>query len=120
MAVLRKQSRLAKCCHYCRIVTTFLFSHVGLCALVLAYAFGGAFTFHYLEHTYEEEVRNKAKAKRDALVAALWVLTENQTVLVYDTWTSKARQHLEEFENMILKAVKNDGYDGECTWRSRG
>jgi len=113
MAVLRQKTRLAKCIYYSRIVTTFLFSHVGLCALVLAYAFGGAFTFHYLEHNNEELVRNNTKAKCDELVAALWDLTENQTVLVYDTWTDGARKHLVEFERLLLHAVQNEGYDGE-------
>lgn len=107
------KTKLAKCCRYCRIITTFLFSHVGLCALVLAYAFAGAFTFHYLEAGYEEEVRNRTNAKRLELVEALWRLTENQTVLVYDTWISGARNELLNFEADVIRAVKNDGFDGQ-------
>ncbi|KAI1291749.1 hypothetical protein HDE_07399 [Halotydeus destructor] len=111
MAVAKPKTRFAKCCHYCRIVTTFLFSHVGLCALVLAYAFGGAFTFQYLEHGFEETIRNNSRDKRSELVDALWTLTDNQTVLVRDAWIAEARLKLDDFEEYILNAVKKDGYD---------
>src|SRR5689334_14474058 len=113
MAIVRQKSKLGTAVHYCRIVTTFLFSHIGLCALVLGYAFLGAFTFHYLEHANEEMVRNNTKLKREELVARLWDLTENQSVLVYDSWTDEAREHLHEFEDYVMRAVKNEGFDGE-------
>lgn len=108
----RSQTKLAKCCRYCRIVTTFFFSHVGLCALVLGYAFGGAFTFHFLESTNEERVRNETRARRLQLVQSLWQLTENQSVLKYDEWIAGARHELMAFEEHIIRAVKNDGFDG--------
>lgn len=113
MPSARPQTKLAKCCHYCRTVTTFLFSHIGLFALVLAYAFLGAFTFHYLESNNEEQVRNRTTEQRHELVESLWKLTENQTILVYEDWIEDARSQLIHFEEEIIRAVKHDGFDGK-------
>lgn len=109
----RPQTKLAKCCHYCRSVTTFLFSHIGLFALVLAYAFLGAFAFHYLESHNEQVVRNRTREHRLDLVESLWRLTDNQTVLVYEEWIEDVRGQLIHFEEEIIRAVKHDGFDGK-------
>lgn len=41
-----------KCRYYCKKFIAFLFSHIGLCGLVVAYVILGAITFSYLEVRY--------------------------------------------------------------------
>ena len=38
-----------KCKYYCKKFIAFLFSHIGLCGLVVAYVILGAIAFSYLE-----------------------------------------------------------------------
>lgn len=47
------RSRTSKCKSCCKKFTAFLFSHVGLCALLVGYAIGGAFVFRALEAPHE-------------------------------------------------------------------
>ena len=52
-----------------------LFSHVGLCALVVAYAIMGAFIFMALEQGKELETREKVKAFREDTLNDLYNIT---------------------------------------------
>ena len=115
MAARVPKTRLGRCCRYCGIAVSFLISQFGLCALVLAYAVGGAFMFSYLESPHEQLVSNDTRAKRQQFLSILWqltALTENKTVLSYDDWIATAQSELVNFENEIIRAVKYDGYNG--------
>lgn len=87
-------SRLGQCCRCCGITVSFLISHIGLCALVLAYAFAGAFLFHYLESPHEQLIRNDTRVKRQQLLSVLWKLNGNNSHLVYEEWILKAQAEL--------------------------
>lgn len=106
------QSKCAKCCYYCRIITTFIFSHVGLCALVFAYSFLGAFTFEWLEAHNELRKRKEMYAVRLKVIERLWQMTENSSVLMQNDWSLKAREELFSFEEKLIWAVRKEGYDG--------
>ncbi|XP_054711246.1 TWiK family of potassium channels protein 18-like [Uloborus diversus] len=106
-------SRCSKCRRYCRRVTTFLFSHVGLCGLVVGYSIVGAFTFEALEAGYELEKRRTMLRERETLVSDLWMLTAGSSVLSEINWTSMAIETLQDFETTLVKAVRKEGYDGK-------
>ena len=56
-----------------------LFSHVGLCALVVAYAIMGAFIFMALERSKEFETRGKVKEFRDHTLDQLYNITGKES-----------------------------------------
>lgn len=106
-------SRIAKCRYYLRIFLTHLFSQVGLCALVVGYAVVGALTFEYLEATYELSQRSSIQEHREECLRDLWIITETANVLHETNWTIQVRSRLRSFEQEVVKAVKNEGYDGK-------
>ncbi|CAM4767547.1 unnamed protein product, partial [Rotaria magnacalcarata] len=60
-----QMERLERCKNCCKSFTTFIFSRVGLCLLVVAYAFGGGVIFQFLEATEEDNV-NKVQQHLNA------------------------------------------------------
>lgn len=111
-AINRHQSRCAKYCYYFRMIATFLFSHIGLCALVFGYSIIGAFTFKALEAPNERNNRLKMIQERNNVVEALWIITQNSSVLVQREWSKEASLQLNKFEEKLVNAVRQDGYDG--------
>ncbi|XP_076363491.1 potassium channel subfamily K member 18-like [Tachypleus tridentatus] len=108
-----EQSRCAKCCYYCRASTTFLFSHIGLCGLVVGYTIMGAFTFEALEAYNERAKREEMRTERKAVVEALWDITAESNVLHEINWTERAAATLRNFEVTLVRAVRKEGYDGK-------
>ncbi|XP_076340207.1 potassium channel subfamily K member 18-like [Tachypleus tridentatus] len=111
---MREESpRCAKCLYYCRAGTTFLFSHIGLCGLVVGYTIMGAFTFEALEAYNERAKREEMQNERTAIVEALWDITAKSSVLHEVNWTQLAAATLRNFEVTIVQAVRKEGYDGK-------
>ncbi|GFQ73494.1 uncharacterized protein TNCT_666391 [Trichonephila clavata] len=106
-------SKCSKCRRYCRLVTTFLFSHIGLCGLVVGYSLVGAFTFEALEAGYEQTKRQIMLKERENVVTGLWSLTTMSNVLSERNWTALATETLQEFEVVLVRAVRKEGYDGK-------
>ena len=52
-----------------------LFSHVGLCGLVVGYSIIGAFIFKYLEEGNEKEIREKGGSTRKETLDELYNIT---------------------------------------------
>ena len=52
-----------------------LFSHIGLCGLVMGYSIMGAFIFSYLEAGNEKEIRNKVGSTRNQTLDQLYNIT---------------------------------------------
>lgn len=113
MAESRNTSKLAKCRYYGRIFITHLFSHVGLCGLVVGYAIVGAFTFESLEAPNELNQRSTIQTHRKECLMDLWNITLNLNVLYEDNWTTLIGARLKLFEQEVVNAVKNEGYDGK-------
>lgn len=61
-STLRERKR--KCVQYCKKFIAFLFSHVGLCSLVVAYTILGGFIFQALENKAESTVRSTIRVSR--------------------------------------------------------
>ncbi|OQR71577.1 potassium channel subfamily K member 18-like [Tropilaelaps mercedesae] len=100
--------RGAQCC---RRFTAFLFSHVGLCALVVGYAVLGAFTFRALEAQHEVQRADEVQRLRDVTVDSLWEITNRYNVLYRENWTVEVGREMADFQRGLIEAVK-DGYDG--------
>ncbi|XP_013793352.1 uncharacterized protein LOC106477314 [Limulus polyphemus] len=108
-----ERTRCAKCRYYCRAGTTFLFSHIGLCGLVVGYTIMGAFTFEALEAYNERAKREEMRTERTAVVEALWDITVESSVLHEINWTERAAATLRNFEVTLVRAVRKEGYDGK-------
>lgn len=106
-------TKCGKCCYYCRQVTTFLFSHIGLCTLLLGYALMGAFTFQALEYQHEQEQRLDMIRTQSQLIIELSNMTNHSMFLNREHWIRNATNILNVFEKKFLHAVKFKGYDGE-------
>jgi len=67
----RQRQRIVSCC---KQMAAFLFSHVGLAAMVVAYSIMGGFLFQALEAPAEHQVRLKVVRCRDEKIDEIWVL----------------------------------------------
>ena len=114
-SAISSMTRCGKCCYYCRQVTTFLFSHIGLCALLLGYALIGAFTFQAIESQNERDQRFEMLRTRNEMILQLSNMTNHSIILNRENWTHNAEEILRQFELKLLNAVKKRGYDGEYT-----
>ncbi|XP_013787082.1 TWiK family of potassium channels protein 18-like [Limulus polyphemus] len=108
-----EQSRCAKCQYYCRTGFTFVFSHIGLCSLVVGYTIIGAFTFEALEAQNERAKREEIVSERETIVENLWEITTKSSVLHEANWTVQVTGALRQFEWTLIKAVRKEGYDGK-------
>lgn len=105
-------SRGTQCRNYCRAVTTFCFSHIGLCSLVVGYCIMGAFTFKELELKNEMEKREEVMRKRDATVQELLRFSKDLIVFHRNNWTLTVTKVLDKFESDIVHAMRLEGFDG--------
>ena len=67
-----------------RIFFTFIFSHVGLCALVVAYATVGALIFPFLESERELQQRKDMESYRQHYLWQIWNATGRTSHLNID------------------------------------
>ncbi|XP_067140333.1 potassium channel subfamily K member 18-like [Centruroides vittatus] len=106
-------TRCDKCLRYLRIGLTLLFSHIGLCALVVGYTIMGAFTFEALEAKHEKMKRIEIIQERKKIVESLWDITTSFPLLQDTNWTYHAHMKIREFELKVVKAVRKEGFDGQ-------
>lgn len=109
---MKKRQPVNKCKTCCRKFTAFMFSHVGLCGLVVGYSILGAFAFRALEAPYEEEKAGEVTAMREKIVKHIWDITNNYNVLYRENWTQSVTSEIMEFQSVLIAAVR-DGYDGK-------
>jgi len=104
--------RMERCKNCCKSFTTLIFSRVGLCLLVVAYAFGGGVVFQFLEASSEEASINKVQQHLNLTVEKLFERSINAPFLYEQNWTSMAKIILEEYQKNIVRQTKR-GYQGE-------
>jgi hypothetical protein len=104
--------RMERCKNCCKSFTTFIFSRVGLCLLVVAYAFGGGVVFQFLEASSEEASINRVQQHLNITVEKLFAQSANSNVLHEASWISMAKNILEEYQKNIVRQSKR-GYQGE-------
>ncbi|CAF1144857.1 unnamed protein product [Adineta ricciae] len=107
-----QSQRMAKCKNCCKSLTTFIFSRVGLCLLVVAYAFGGGVVFQFLEGPHEGAVTEVVQRRLHITVEKLFNTSEHAKVLYQTNWTSMARRILEDYQQELVRQTKR-GYQGE-------
>jgi hypothetical protein len=107
-----QSERMERCKNCCKSLTTFVFSRVGLCLLVVAYAFGGGVVFQFLEGPHEGRVTEGVQRRLNITVERLFNTSEQSRVLYKSNWTTMARQILEEYQLELVRQTKR-GYQGE-------
>ncbi|CAH1801168.1 unnamed protein product [Owenia fusiformis] len=113
-----RRSRQCKTC--CKKFTAFLFSHIGLMCLVVAYSIFGGFIFMSLESPQEELVSHGVHKTRKLYVERLWNLTERLNILYKKNWSLMADDVMKDFQEEIRVAVKYDGWDGQSDGKDSG
>uniref|UniRef100_A0A915I6H8 Uncharacterized protein n=1 Tax=Romanomermis culicivorax TaxID=13658 RepID=A0A915I6H8_ROMCU len=103
----------------------FLFSHIGLCALVVGYAILGAVMFRAIE--LPEEMKHQGHIKNDTqflsnypsqsseptkIVDELLRYTNSHKFLRKNEWKDYADKLLKDYEVKMVHAVNFEGYDG--------
>lgn len=109
----KSKTRSQICSRYLCSFCAFLFSHIGLCTLVLSYATFGAFLFRYLESTHARKVRKKMISIKDRLLFKLWNITDDPLILQDDIWKPQASLFLRQFSRELIDLVNIEGYDGK-------
>ncbi|KAH6933658.1 hypothetical protein HPB50_017423 [Hyalomma asiaticum] len=107
------RSRLARVRRCARIFLTHLVSQVGLCLLVVAYSIVGALIFRAIEADKEVHQRQRVSQLRRRYLRDMWAVTERLNVLHDEEWMAEVGAKLKEFEDEVVLAVRNDGYDGK-------
>ncbi|KAL7672761.1 hypothetical protein ACOME3_007642 [Neoechinorhynchus agilis] len=96
------------CCSF----TTFFFSRIGLCLIVIAYSIGGGFIFKSIESPIERHDLAKVQQSLDAVVQQLLTQSNKYLVLIERNWTAMAREEILKYQDGIIRAVKQRGYLG--------
>ena len=108
-----RQASKARMKDCCKKVLKFLFSHIGLCGMVVAYSVAGGFIFEHLEKLNEKTECLKAQEKygpvENKTKNTLWEIASRNSAndVVYI---------MGEFEKVLQKYRKNVlelGYDGK-------
>ena len=107
-----QESKVSRCLTALRKATTFLFSHIGLLALVSGYCIVGGLTFEHLEKENELSVKREMREHRVMLGDKIWHLTQSSDYLREDNWTRRVESEMKKFEKEIIKAMKVRGWDG--------
>lgn len=103
-----------------KLVITFVFSHVGLCAFVAGYSVAGAFLFRELEQKYVE-AHYEPLQHRTAYLQDFFNITERagqelssqdwREIFNSSRWREEVMDRLAEFEAQLVTAVSNQLYD---------
>jgi len=124
----RRRQRLSACC---KSAAAFLFSHIGLAAMVVAYSIMGGFLFQAIEAPTEKSTKYWVRAARQRSIDKIWrlaaeicerhrrrraatvaVVAEQTTVAGVDAaYAAQIGAVLLDFQNDVLSAVQ-DGWDG--------
>lgn len=106
------KTRCERCKICCKRFLAFLFSRVGMCSLVVAYAILGGFIFKEIEAPEEKTIRHEVQKNRKHKVERLWNVTYFYNVLSRQNWSKDAEAIFLEFQTEIYIATKEKGWDG--------
>lgn len=125
----RRRRRRQKVVNCCKKFAAFLFSHIGLATMVVAYSIMGGFLFRELEAPAEREVKIRITEFKDDKIDDIWRLVvevkanelrsdeikvnELKADDVKGNFTANVRRILSEFQEEVRKAVKDQGWDGK-------
>ena len=112
----RQQQNVVNCC---KKVAAFLFSHIGLAGMVVAYSIMGGFLFKALEAPAElsekRETNDLMNRLKDDHIKRVWQLTATVCLDSLDkhNFTEKLRGVLKTFQEEVIGAVKDKGWEGK-------
>ena len=120
----RRRQKLSACC---KSAVAFLFSHIGLAAMVVAYSIMGGFLFRAIEAPAEQSTKYRVRAARQRGIDEMWRLAaqmcdrrrrrRSSTVVTEMTgmdaaYAAQIGAVLLEFQSEVLHAVQELGWDG--------
>ncbi|KAK2170337.1 hypothetical protein LSH36_3g14021 [Paralvinella palmiformis] len=111
----RRRRQRQKMLNCCKKFAAFLFSHIGLAAMVVAYSIMGGFLFMALEAPYEAKEKIRIRGERDDAIER--ILNEASQMKLDDAavvgnFTAKVRTILLAYQAEVVSAVKDSGWDG--------
>ena len=111
----QRRKRRQKVFNCCKKGIAFLFSHIGLCGLVVAYSIMGGFLFQALEGPAEVRHRSKIQGQKEMIISEVWGLAAlvKGDKIQKEAFTTKLREIFLEFQENITLAVKEKGWDGK-------
>ena len=117
----KRRRRRQKVVNCCKKFAAFLFSHIGLATMVVAYSIMGGFLFRELEAPAELQVKVRITEFKDEKIDDIWRLVvevkANEGKVKGDegrhNFTASVRRILLEFQEEVRKAVKDQGWDGK-------
>jgi hypothetical protein len=108
----------------CKKITTFLFSRIGLCFVVVGYVVLGGFIFKGIEGSYElEKALNKTlisdivNLRKENLINEIWNMTKFELVFHERNYTEKLKLKLIDYQKVLTEAIKK-GYKGSANHNS--
>ena len=125
----RQRQRVVACC---KQLAAFLFSHVGLASMVVAYHIMGGFLFRAIEAPFEQRVKVKVVGLRELMVDEIWKLASDlaearvrlsragsrtiaggpREAAERQNFTTRVEDIFGSFQREVRDAVKNQGWDG--------
>ncbi|UXI14635.1 hypothetical protein NH340_JMT00578 [Sarcoptes scabiei] len=103
IAATTVRQRFRFCFHF----VAFIFSHIGLGLLVLAYTIFGAFLFKHFEESNLNRRNNFYESIRNKTVNRLWIETYKLNVLYKENWTAMAFKEIDQFQRTLMYAYKD-------------
>lgn len=95
----------------CRKLVAFLFTQVGVGAVVVVYAVCGALTFEAIEKRHVNVALNNMTILRDNCATRLWNITEETNLLNNSQWIYEVSTALYEYQRNITIILKNNYED---------
>lgn len=102
----------------CKKFTTFLFSRVGLCIVVIGYVALGGAIFKAIEGTHELNQRAMnhsliydVDSSTEEMVTEIWNMTKYELIFHEKNYTNKLKIRLIDYQKKLSNAVKH-GYKG--------
>lgn len=102
-----RPSAAAQCLRYTRLFIQFLFSYIGLTAMLIAYLLMGAVVFQAIEKQKEERFRGEAK---DAMVTFFEGLFDKAGKMNETVWTNEALKTIGGIRKNISKGYMYDDW----------
>lgn len=103
-----------KCKQFCKKFSAIIFSRVGLIALVIGYAVGGAFIFQAMEGPHEDKETSVLafSRNRNTTLSNMWRIAEELNVFNRSLWFESIETHIKDFQSELVHKVREEGYDG--------
>ena len=112
------RTKVQKFKNICKKITTFLFSRIGLCFLVVGYVLMGGFIFQSIEGSHEMQERaknstllNDIETNTKSMVNEIWNMTKLELIFHEKNYTNKLKDRLIDYQKKLSNAVKQ-GYKG--------